>query len=246
MDELTHDRLAGDWRIWQRKHGHRWSTDDLLVAWLAARTRPDVDRLLDLGAGIGSVGLLTLWRLGRGTLTMVEAQAQSQALARRTVADLGLAERVTLHLGDLRDPTVLGDAPPWELVTGSPPYFPVSTGRTSPDPQRAGARMELRGTVADYAHAAARVLSPTGAFVWCFPASDRRGEDAAAEAGLTLRHRQVVYFRVDQPLLALYVATPAPGPCVDAPPFHVRGPDGAWTDEYLAMRAEMGTVVTRR
>ena len=41
MDELTHDRLAGDWRIWQRKHGHRWSTDDLLFAWLAARTRPD-------------------------------------------------------------------------------------------------------------------------------------------------------------------------------------------------------------
>lgn len=243
MDSLTCDHLAGDWRIWQRRRGHRWSTDDLLVAWLAARTRPDARRMLDLGAGIGSVGLLTLWRLG-GHLTMLEAQEESHALALRTIRDNGLD--VTALRGDLRDPDALPAGERWPLVTGSPPYFPTDRGRVSPDPQRAACRMELRGTVADYARAAARVLTPDGAFVWCFPAADPRGESAAAEAGLHLRSRRIVYFRADQPLLALYVATPAPGAREEGEPIHVRGADGRWTDAWVALRAEMGTVVVAK
>ena len=28
--------------------------------------------------------------------------------------------------------------------------------------------------------------------------------------------------------------------------FHIRGQDGRWTEEYLSMRAEMGTIVWNR
>ena len=67
MTTHTLDLLAGDWGIFQLRGGHRYSTDDLPTAWTAARARPSARRLLDLGSGIGSVGLVTLWRLGTGT-----------------------------------------------------------------------------------------------------------------------------------------------------------------------------------
>src|SRR5690242_15159490 len=89
-DATTLDTLAGDWRIFPLRSGHRFSADDLLTAWAAVRATPAAPacvRLLDLGAGVGSVGLLALWKLPpTGHLTMVEVQALSHALACRTVA----------------------------------------------------------------------------------------------------------------------------------------------------------------
>jgi tRNA1(Val) A37 N6-methylase TrmN6 len=45
--------------------------------------------------------------------------------------------------------------------------LPPGTASASPDPQRAAARIELRGGVEDYLAAAARVLSPEGVAVVC-------------------------------------------------------------------------------
>src|SRR6185369_5301860 len=46
------DALAGEWRIFQRADGHRYSTDDLLTAWYAAHHAAqrglDVRRYVDL------------------------------------------------------------------------------------------------------------------------------------------------------------------------------------------------------
>ena len=61
QSHITLDILAGDWRIFQLRAGHRFSADDLLTAWTAVRANPTARQVLDLGAGIGSVGLLALW-----------------------------------------------------------------------------------------------------------------------------------------------------------------------------------------
>lgn len=245
VDEpVTRDRLAGDWHIHQLKRGHRFSADDLLTAWVAAETRPAARRLLDLGAGIGSVGLMTLWRMDpAATLVMVEAQEVSHQLARRTLADNGLEARVQARLGDLRDPASVPEAAAFDLVTGSPPYVPLGKGHVSPVPQRAGARMELRGTIADYARTAARALAPGGRFVVCFAAQDPRAEPALADAGLHLLRRLDVVFRSDQPpMIAVFVAATEPGPRVDDR-LVIRDPAGRWTEPYLDVRRAMGTVV---
>lgn len=159
----TCDRLAGDWRIWQLRRGHRFSADDMLTAWLAADVAPGARRLLDLGAGIGSVGLMTLWRMDPAAhLTMVEAQEVSHQLARRTIVTNGLETRVEARHGDLRDPGVVPEADAFDLVTGSPPYIPLGKGVVSPVAQRAACRMELRGSILDYAQTAARAVRPDG------------------------------------------------------------------------------------
>lgn len=245
-EELSVDRLAGEWRIWQLRRGHRFSADDLLTAWTAANAAPGALRLADIGAGIGSVGLMTLWRMApEATLVAVEAQEISHRLMRRTVAGNGLEARVEMRLGDLRDRANLPETG-FDLVTGSPPYIPLGKGVVSPNPQRAGARMELRGTIFDYARTAARVLAPDGCFVVCFAAADPRGEAAIEAAGLHLRRRRDVVFRPRQaPLVSLMVADRGSGLTDRPAPLHIRDEAGVWTDEYLSLREEMGTVVRR-
>lgn len=241
--EETLDSLAGDWKIIQLRRGHRFSTDDLLTAWLAARVRPEARRLLDIGAGIGSVGLMTLYNLPPdATLTMVEVQALSHGLARRTVELNGLGARVTLRNGDLRDPAMLpeAEAGTYDLVTGSPPYIPVGKGVISSHPQRAAARIELHGDVFDYCRTAARALAPEGWFCLCHAAGDPRPEAALAAAGLSLRHRVDVYFRADRaPTIALFAAAWS-GPRIDLDPIVVRDSAGSPTEPYLALCRGMG------
>lgn len=243
-EELTLDRLAGDWQIFQLRRGHRFSTDDLLTAWRASRTRPAARRLLDLGAGIGSVGLMNLWRLQEldprddQHLTMVEAQETSHRLARKSLAFNRLEAQVTALWGDLRERVPDG---PFELITGSPPYIPLGKGVVSPHHQRAACRMELRGTIADYALAAAKVLEPDGRFVCCFAGQDPRAEQAIAAAGFHLLHRTDVYFRAQlPPTICLLTAALSPGPVV-RDRLTIRDAQGQWTEEYLSIRREMGT-----
>ncbi len=246
VDEpVTVDRLAGSWQIHQLAAGHRFSADDMLVAWMAARVAPNADRLLDLGAGIGSVGFMTLWalqdRLPRArTLTMLEAQEVSHSLALATARLNGVDGVVTGYVGDLREPpaALVG---PYDLITGSPPYFPLGTGKVSPHPQKAACRMELRGTIADYALAAAGLIGE-GWFVACFPARDPRGEAAFAPAGLSIHASCDVVFRAGMdPMIRLYAARRAPGPRETWPALTIRDGAGAWTRDYLRLRAEMGS-----
>jgi tRNA1(Val) A37 N6-methylase TrmN6 len=177
---VTLDKLIGTWTIHQLEKGHRFSTDDLVTAWRAARAAPGARRLLDLGCGIGSVGLSTLYQLPGATLVGVEAQEVSTGLFRRTVQHLGLQDRVTVVHGDLRDPDVLPAGSSFELVTGSPPYVPVGHGLLSKNSQRAHARIELRGGVFDYCAAARRWMAEGARFAFVMAAQDppHRGRPA--------------------------------------------------------------------
>lgn len=250
VDEaLTLDRLAGDWKIFQLASGHRFSVDDQLVAWMASRVGHEATRLLDLGAGLGSVGLITLWALGSDPqraaalrLTMVEAQEHSHRLALATLAHNGLQDRVVALFGDMRA-TTLGLTPPYDLVTGSPPYFPLGTGKVSPHPQKAACRMELRGTIADYARTAAAVMDDSSWFVACFPARDPRGEAAFPAAGLCVRASCDVVFREGMdPMIRLFAAQRRAGPRVVWPSLTIRAKDGSWTETYTAVRKELGVI----
>jgi tRNA1(Val) A37 N6-methylase TrmN6 len=245
----TLDQLIGAWWIYQLRSGHRFSTDDLMTAWRAAMARPDAQRCLDLGAGVGSVGLYVLGmldRLGSGgaSLVGVEAQEISDRLARRSIVLNGLDARVVRVLGDLRDPNVLPGTPTFDLVTGSPPYVPLGSGHVSPHPQRAACRMELRGSVVDYARAARRWIAPGGRFVYCMAARDPRGEAAASAAGLVILERFDVVFRAgDVPMISVFTTARADDealpPRVDAS-LTIREADGAYGEAYRAFREAWG------
>ena len=59
----TLDAISGHFRLFQLRDGHRFSTDDILTAWYGTSWCPTARTALDLGSGIGTVGMIVAWRL---------------------------------------------------------------------------------------------------------------------------------------------------------------------------------------
>ena len=248
----TLDFICGHYRIFQYAKGHRFSTDDLLAAWFGSTWCPRPERVADLGSGIGSVALAVAWRCPGATLHTVEAQDISARLARKSVAYNGLQGRYHIHEGDLRDPGLFEGEAPFDLVLGSPPYWPVGTRVEAAHPQAIPARLEVRGDVGDYARAAARILAPGGIFACVFPLDQaERAENAYRDADLLLMRRQDVIFKDGAPYgvglfagcrradLAEGFAERAGFP-VAAPPMCVRRADGSVDPAIAMVRLVMG------
>ncbi|MEM9190225.1 MAG: methyltransferase domain-containing protein [Myxococcota bacterium] len=256
VDPLSDDALTADFRVWQRRRGHRYSLDDVLTAWDAAQAMLErrigpTFRGLDLGCGIGSVVLMLAWRFPQARFRGVEAQAVSFALAERNVRRNRVEERVELRQGDLREPAVVGEAS-FDLVTGTPPYFPVGEATPSTDPQRARARIEYLGGVEDYLQSAGRVLRPGGVVVLC--ADVRRPERVLAGAKradlVALQRRDVVARRGQARALFSIWLFHRPSDIDDqggiriAPVFYARDKAGGRTPEIRQVREFFGLPIS--
>lgn len=253
--------LSGDWRIFQKQRGHRWSLDDLVTAWVAADAAPIGEpavrplRALDLGCGLGSVLMMTAWRFPDASVLGVEAQPDRAAMARRSLAYNGAADRCRVFDGDLRElaeqrePALAG---PFDLITGTPPYFPRGAGTESTTPQVAPCRFELRGGVEAYLAAAAPLLAPHGRLVICTAALERDRVIAAAAASdlvhlahwdIIPREGKAVLVMVDVLARRGAASPPTPSPTPQPPAMHtllVRDRANVWTAEFRAVRAAMG------
>lgn len=246
--EVTVDKLSAGWCVYQRRRGHRYSTDDLTTAWFGASHQPTATRLLDLGSGLGSVGLFVLWRQLQNEaiapsvrLTTIEAQEQSFKLQLANHWMNGVEDRVNAHQGDLRSlhagayPIAPGS---FDLVTGSPPYFETDKAIVSADSQRAHARFELRGDVSDYCVAASYALAPQGRFAFCLPTGQRdKALRGIARGKLTLvAYQDVIPMRGRAPLFSLYLCArpgdvPAGQTAQELAPLIVRETDNKRTDQ---------------
>lgn len=237
--------LAGDWRLFQNIRGHRWSLDDLVTAWVATRGLDPrtAARALDLGCGLGSVLLMVAWRLPNTHVIGIEAQADRAALGRRSISYNGVDARCRIIDGDLRRDTPTGS---FDLVTGTPPYFPRGTGTESGKPHAAPARFEHRGGVEDYLAIAADRVAPTGRIAICSSALERARVDAAVRAlGLGHHERWAIVPRAGKdPLVIVDVlvrtGAPDPGPHQ----LVVRDRDGRWTPEFQRVRGDLGMPTT--
>src|ERR1019366_8944742 len=190
----TLDAISGHFRLFQLRDGHRFSTDDILTAWYGTTWCPTASTALDLGSGLGTVGMICAWRLPGAKFVTVEAQSESVALAKKSARYNGIEDRHEIREGDFREasergqpcpreldhgseladkavraPAVLQAGEKFDLTTGSPPYFPPDAGVKSEHPQKLACRFELRGTIADYCTTAARHLASGGFFACVFP-----------------------------------------------------------------------------
>ena len=137
------------------------STDSFLLGYFAHMRRGD--RVCDLGAGTGLLGLLLLARQPELTVTDVEIQAAACDLARRTAELNGMGSEITVLQADLRDLPALPHGA-FDAVVSNPPYFAPGTGAVSADPARGTARSEVLCTLDDVCAAAARLLTYGGRF----------------------------------------------------------------------------------
>jgi tRNA1Val (adenine37-N6)-methyltransferase len=247
----TLDAISGHFRLFQLRDGHRFSTDDILTAWYGTSWCPAARTALDLGSGIGTVGMICAWRLPGANFVTIEAQSDSVTLARKSAQFNGLTDRYEIREGDFRDQTLLHPEEKFDLITGSPPYFPLEAGVKSEHPQKIACRFELRGTIADYCAVAARHLAPGGFFACVFPhepAQLARVEAAARDAGLAIvRKRPVIFREGDSPLVALFGLMRADdlpewfrGQTWAEPPLTIRARDGKIHPEYSAVKLAIG------
>jgi tRNA1(Val) A37 N6-methylase TrmN6 len=247
----TLDAISGHFRLFQLRDGHRFSTDDILTAWYGTSWCPTARTALDLGSGIGTVGMICAWRLPGARFVTVEAQPESVALARRSASFNGLTDRYEIREGDFRDPGVLRADETFDLITGSPPYFPPGTGVESDHPQKLACRFELRGTVADYCKVAASHLAPGGFFACVFPveaAQLARMQAGAKDANLVIVRQRPVIFREGEPaLVGLFGMTRAQdlpdwfrGQTWEEPPLTIRTRKGGIHPEYSAVKLAIG------
>lgn len=248
----TLDGLCGRWRIFQLEKGNRFSTDDLVTAWYGTSWCPRPARIADLGSGIGSVALLAAWRCPGAVVHTVEAQEASLRLAWKSIRYNGQESRIFPHLGDLRNPALFEEEALFDLVTGTPPYWPEGHRLPAAHPQSVPARLEVRGSIVDYARTAARILAPGGLFACVFP-NDQRERALAAldEAGLLCLHRREFVFKEGEPYgLDVFAAgrrqdypedfeTRAQCPEVE-PPIPIRHADGSVTPAIARLRLAVG------
>lgn len=247
----TLDAISGHFRLFQLRDGHRFSTDDLLVAWYATSWCPTASTTLDLGSGIGAVGMICAWRLPGARFVTIEVQPESVALALKSARYNGLADRYEIREGDFRNPEILRENGKFDLITGSPPYFPPDAGVKSEHPQRLACRFELRGTVADYCAVAAKHLAPGGFFACVFPfepAQLERVQVGAKAANLVIvRQRPVIFREGEPPLVALFGLMRSEdlpdwirGHTWEEPPLIIRTRDGEVHPEYSAVKLAIG------
>lgn len=189
----------------QPDRGYRYSVDSLVLAAHVATLGPAA-RVLDVGSGVGVVGLLLAAAGGFGAIEGIELQPPMYEFSQRNLAQntAALSVPVTFCLGDVREWRQRWTPGTFDRVVSNPPFFKLDRGHPSPDPVRRVARQEVSLSATELLEAAAGLLTPDGLGVFLYPI--QRGFEVAATAralGLHVRRRAVRSFEHSPPYLAI-------------------------------------------
>ena len=228
---LTEDALLGGRvRLLQPRRGYRVAVDAVLLA--AAVEARASDRVLDLGAGVGSVGLCLAVRVPGCNVVGIELQSSLAAIAERNAALNGLAERVCTIVHDLACP-LPDDLGLFDHVATNPPYLAAAVADPSPDPSKALATVESSADLARWLTVATAAVKPAGTLSVIHRA-DRLEEIVAHLDRLGFKH--VTIKRLPPAARVLVRARrSAEGQRRDASPLVLHRTDGGYTDEAEAI-----------
>lgn len=146
----------GDIKICQPKEGYRFSVDALILAHFVNLKR--VNKILDVGAGTGVIGIILAKRYPESHITMIEIQPELAELAQISCDLNNISDRVRILCADAKD----FKESDYDLVVTNPPFRRPGTGKMSPLEEKALARHELSLTIRDISHIGQRVLRHRG------------------------------------------------------------------------------------
>ncbi len=164
---LTEDLwLGGRLTLVQPKRGHRVGTDAALLVAAAGAARQG--RIVDVGAGVGAVGLALAKSSALASVDLVEIDPELAELAESNATRNGLRVRTRVLRLDVLDPRERREAGLVEsanCVVTNPPFFDAAAVRASPDKGRARAHVLLRAGLVDWIEASLAMLAPGGRFL---------------------------------------------------------------------------------
>lgn len=167
-EETLDDLLGGRLKILQKKKGYRFSLDSILLAHFV-RLGPG-SRFAELGLGSGVISLILCYRTGCAA-TGIELQEQLADMAARSFRLNQLDRLMDIVRCDLRQIKEVMPAGAFDTVVFNPPYRRKGSGRISANSEKALARHELSGTLADFVSAAQHLAGKAGTVFTVYPAT---------------------------------------------------------------------------
>jgi len=223
----------------QPERGYRYSLDPFLLADFCTPRRGE--RILDLGAGVGVIGLLLARRHPTVQVTGIELQTDLVHFAAANARSNSLEDRCRIIRGDLRDAPLFLPPEHFHRVVANPPFRKSGSGATAPDSGRARARHELTFTIADLA-ATASALLRFGGVLCAIHLTERLPELCRTfdEYGLAPKKlRLIASYARSAPRLCLVSAIKGGRPGLDVlPQLVLHKPGGRYTDEIGTMLGE--------
>lgn len=161
-------------RLLQRSDFFGFTEDSLALAEFI-EPNAAAAKICDLGSGSGGL-LLLLWAKNQQADCFgLEIMPRNVELAERSLqlnAHLpGLEQKCHFLQGDWRTPWLYFAPHSFDLLVSNPPYQPAGSVRLSPCPERAAARAELFGSLAELLDSALWLLRPAGRLAMVLPQS---------------------------------------------------------------------------
>ena len=193
--QMTADTLFdGEVYCRQFRNGYRFSVDAILAAHF--HTPAKGEKVLDLGAGSGVIGLIMMhrWKHRIATLRSLELQQELCDLTNRNYAENEFAEKCSCYQGNVKEILNIFKPESFSLVVCNPPFYRPETGRQCLDTQAKIARHQITADIFGFAKGAAAVLKNGGSAVFIYPAEQFvELASALAAVRLEIKDLQFVY-----------------------------------------------------
>ena len=165
---VTRDVFLGDrLSLNQPLQGYRAGVDAVLLAASVRFETGTGTRVLDAGAGVGTVGLCIAARLPEASVILYERAPELINLARTNIAENGLSARVAAIAGDVAISSdhlaALGLQPEsFDWAVANPPVHDVEAGTRAAHPLKAGSHAMAADDLDTWVRYMARMLRPGG------------------------------------------------------------------------------------
>lgn len=239
MDTTDDTLLGGRVRVRQPRKGYRVGLEaPLLAAFGLEEPRKPPRHVVDLGAGVGSVGLCASYFSPKTRVSLVEDEPETARLAAHNVVDNGLAERAAVIPASVADAVeVLGKGVA-DLVLTNPPWFDEDAGFVPTDERRRRARTLGAAGVTPFLVTGRQLLARGGRLAIAFPAPSLVALlGSLAIAGLVPKRMRFLHGRATANADVVFVeAMPAkPGGLRIYPPWSVRTATEAYAPDIAAI-----------
>ncbi len=198
--------LGGQLLLRQLKSGHRAGHDAMLLA--AATPARAGDRIVDFGAGVGAAGLALARRVAGVDLVLVEIDPALAALARANAVENALsADVIVLDVESSADAFAAVGLTPDSAdgILMNPPFNDQTRHRASPDKVRETAHVASATTLANWVHAARRILRPKGMLTLIWRAEDIAEVLGALDRGFGSLEILPVHVDVTSPAMRILI-----------------------------------------
>jgi len=190
MQELTQDLfLGGRLKLHQPKVGYRAGSDTVLLS--AAINAQKNHRVLDVGCGVGTVGICLAHRIEGTHVIGLECHPDLVALAKHNILENHLQDSMEVFQHDIQKgllPQVPANSFDW--VAANPPYYILSHHDQAHGHQRATSRAQLQGDLKLWVDFCFKMTRPRGHMVFIYPTERLEdliiGLEAKKVGGLTL------------------------------------------------------------